>query len=220
MGWLDWLRPRRLRSVRCEPDVIWLSGEARWQGVVDDVCSRLEDAAHLVAVAQFPDALDRTARRLEAAGVPVALWHPPGSADRMARDLEERAGAVLLTLAELLPRELSPPGDLESTPLTLIAVERHPLRSMDQALLEFADTWPGPARIRYHLSLDDALLQRFAGPQVKALLERIGLEEHQIVQNHLVGRRIAHAQRRIESTAISREPAGSAAEWLERNCPQ
>ncbi|QDU39791.1 preprotein translocase subunit SecA [Maioricimonas rarisocia] len=220
MGWLDWLRLRHMRSVRCEPDLIWLSNEARWQGVVDDVCNRLSDGTHLVVVAQFPDALDTAACSLKEEGVPVTLWHPPGSADELARELEGNVDRVHLTLAELLPPRLSTPENLEADPLTLIAVERHPLRSMDRALVEFANAWPAPARIRYHLSLDDALLQRFAGPQVKALLERIGLEEHETVQNHLVGRRIAHAQRQIETAAVSREPARSAADWLERNCPQ
>lgn len=220
MGWPDWLLPRRRRSVRTEPDLIWLSSEARWRGVVDDVCHRLRDGAHLVVAAHFPDALDIAARRLEAEEVPFRLWHPPESAAEARRELESNPDEACLTLAELLPRDLSPYDTASDTSLTLIAVERHPLLEMDRALVEFAHAWAGPARIRYHLALDDALLQRFAGPQVKELLERLGLEPHETVQNHLVGRRVAHAQRRIESTATSREPAQSAAEWLEKNCPR
>lgn len=200
---LRWLgRVFRLRrtssNVRLIADRVWLSSRARLAGLREAVRERSADGATMILlIAHFPDVL----AELE----PMAA---------------EYAGSAFVRA--FLSRQLSP-GAARSLPLgesdvvDLIVAERHPLASVDEALIGFAEELPCRSRIVFHLSLDDALLQAFGSESIRATIEQLGATEEEAITHDLVTRSIRRAQRRIERRSTGRSDADSAAEWLERN---
>lgn len=105
----------------------------------------------------------------------------------------------------------------ETATLELIVAERHPLASVDDALIRFAEALPCRCRMVHHLSLDDALMATFGAERVRSVLERLGAEEDEPIAHNMVTASIRKAQKRIEASAVGSADANSAAEWLERN---
>jgi hypothetical protein len=68
--------------------------------------------------------------------------------------------------------------------------------------------------------LEDPLLKVFAGAWVQDVLRRLGMKEDQAIESRMVSCRIRSAQQKIEDGATGDVPAGSAEEWIEKNCPK
>lgn len=60
----------------------------------------------------------------------------------------------------------------------------------------------------------------FAGDWVKNVLNQLGMKEDEAIESQMVSRRIRKAQQKIEGRAKGTVDAESAAEWLDRNCPE
>ena len=92
--------------------------------------------------------------------------------------------------------------------------------SADKHLEQFADELPCRCRLSHHLSLKDPLLNIFAGEWVQKVLRDMGMPEDEAIQSKMVSRRLKRTQQMIEEKAIASSSAESAAEWLEKNCPE
>jgi hypothetical protein len=189
---------RTASRVEVNADQVWLSQEAKLAGIRREVDDRTLAGSKMIAlVAHFPDVLDEMER--------IASEYVGSASVRAVLSRQLLSGAA---------RDL-PLG--ESDIIDLIATERHPLASADDALIEFAEALPCRCRIVYHISLDDPIL-RFAGADtIRGTLERLGATEDEAITHEMITRSIRRAQQKIESRSIDRFDAPSAAEWIERN---
>jgi hypothetical protein len=128
-------------------------------------------------------------------------------------------GRVVATSLQVLTdrrRDLS--SNLSGRTLMVVG-ERHPLQSHDEALLEFARSLSCQCRLAQHVSLEDPLLKMFAGRWVQGVLRGVGMKDDEAIKSRTVRLRIRSAQRMIAKRATGDAPAGSAEEWLKKNCP-
>ena len=127
---------------------------------------------------------------------------------------------VTATLAENLSLDIAGNLNLDETAtIDLIVAERHPLLTVDEELMQFAEELPCRCRVTHHLSLDDPLIDMFAGEWVKGMLKKLGMKEDEAIESNMVSRSIKDAQKKIASQAVGNSQADSAAEWLEKNVP-
>ena len=82
--------------------------------------------------------------------------------------------------------------------LHVIGTERHEARRIDLQLRGRTGRQGDPGSSRFHLSLEDDLMRIFAGPWVKSVLERLGMQEGERIESRLVTRRIEAAQKKVE----------------------
>ncbi|MEX1334624.1 MAG: preprotein translocase subunit SecA, partial [Candidatus Limnocylindrales bacterium] len=87
---------------------------------------------------------------------------------------------------------------VEAGGLHIIGTERHDARRIDNQLRGRAGRQGDPGSSRYFLSLEDALLKRFANDRVTALMERMGLEGEVAIESRMVSRTVENAQSRVE----------------------
>jgi preprotein translocase subunit SecA len=203
MGLIDFLSGTsgKRRKIEVVPDRIWMTAEAKFEGVAKEVVERSKSKADTVLlVAHFPDVL----KRLEM----IASLHVGNTPCRavLASNLNANWAASLTVD--------------ESAILDIIVGERHPLPTVDDRLQEFAVALPCRCRFSHHLSLDDDLIGAFAGDWVKNLLKQLGMKEDEALESQMVSRRIRKAQQVIEGRVCGSLYAESAAEWLSRNCPE
>jgi hypothetical protein len=97
--------------------------------------------------------------------------------------------------------------------------ERHPLRSHDEIVVEFARSLPCHSRIVYHLSLEDAWMRQFSGEWIENVLKKLGMKADEAIESHVITGRLLAAQKKIANMTISDLPTHSAEEWLRKNCP-
>ena len=58
-----------------------------------------------------------------------------------------------------------------------------------------------------------------ADEREQKFLREFGMSKDEAIESDVVSRRIRQAQQKIEGRAFGTVNAGSAAEWLEKNCP-
>jgi preprotein translocase subunit SecA len=87
---------------------------------------------------------------------------------------------------------------LEAGGLHIIGTERHESRRIDNQLRGRAGRQGDPGSTTFFLSLEDDLLRVFGGEKIMGLMDKLGMEEDEVIQHPWLSRAIANAQKRVE----------------------
>jgi len=87
--------------------------------------------------------------------------------------------------------------------LHILGTERHESRRIDNQLRGRSGRQGDPGSSRFFLSLEDDLMRIFAGDRVKAIMQRLGMEEGVAIESKMVTKRIEAAQKNVESQNFS-----------------
>jgi len=82
--------------------------------------------------------------------------------------------------------------------LHILGTERHESRRIDNQLRGRSGRQGDPGSSRFYLALDDDLLRLFGSDRIAGLMERLGMEEGQAIENKMVSKAIENAQMRVE----------------------
>src|SRR5213595_1083646 len=82
--------------------------------------------------------------------------------------------------------------------LHILGTERHESRRIDNQLRGRAGRQGDPGSSRFFLSLEDDLMRIFAGDKVKALMQRLGMDQGVAIESRMVSKRIESAQKSVE----------------------
>ncbi|MFT6746734.1 MAG: preprotein translocase subunit SecA [Glaciecola sp.] len=82
--------------------------------------------------------------------------------------------------------------------LAIIATERHESRRVDRQLRGRAGRQGDPGSSQFFVSLDDNLMRLFGSERIAKLMDRMGLEEGEVIQHSMISKSIERAQRKVE----------------------
>ncbi|MBN1269242.1 MAG: SEC-C domain-containing protein [Kiritimatiellae bacterium] len=82
--------------------------------------------------------------------------------------------------------------------LHVIGSTRHEARRIDRQLRGRCARQGDPGSSRFYVSLEDELMRLFGSDRVAGIMERLGLEEGQVLEHPWLNRSIENAQRRVE----------------------
>jgi len=82
--------------------------------------------------------------------------------------------------------------------LVIIGTERHDSRRIDNQLRGRAGRQGDPGESRFFVSMDDDLMRLFGSDKIKAMMDRLGLDDDTPIENMLISRSIESAQKRVE----------------------
>jgi hypothetical protein len=211
MGFLDFFGGGRERSrARLEPDAVWLTARAKLAGLRRRV-EELSSTRCVLVLAQFRSTLEA----IQQSSAPSSGWRRLDQQADVSSVLVQRApGAALASAWSLPPEGLgATAGDGE---LEVLVAERHPLRSHDDRVAAAIGRLAGRPRLTFHLSLEDGpflVVRQRIGP----LLERLGMDENEVLQQPMISKAIARAQAQMATKATGDLPADTAEEWLRLN---
>jgi len=83
--------------------------------------------------------------------------------------------------------------------LYIIGTERHESRRIDNQLRGRAGRQGDPGMSRFYLSLEDNLLRIFGSDRIKAIMNRLGIDEGESIESRMVTRAVENAQKKVES---------------------
>ncbi|MDI9570273.1 MAG: preprotein translocase subunit SecA [Pseudomonadota bacterium] len=89
-------------------------------------------------------------------------------------------------------------GVAELGGLHILGTERHESRRIDNQLRGRSGRQGDMGSSRFYLSLEDDLLRIFGAEKISAIMDRIGIEENEPIENRLVSKAIENAQKRVE----------------------
>ncbi|MFT9076692.1 preprotein translocase subunit SecA [Ethanoligenens sp.] len=86
----------------------------------------------------------------------------------------------------------------EAGGLFIIGTERHESRRIDNQLRGRAGRQGDPGESRFYISLEDDLMRLFGGERIQGLMDTLGLDDDQPIENRLITSSIENAQRKVE----------------------
>ncbi|TMQ63527.1 MAG: preprotein translocase subunit SecA [Candidatus Eisenbacteria bacterium] len=83
--------------------------------------------------------------------------------------------------------------------LHILGTERHESRRIDRQLRGRSGRQGDPGHSRFYLSLEDDLMRLFGSERIAGIMEKLGVQEGEVIEHGLVTRAIERAQRRVEA---------------------
>ncbi len=173
-----------------------LAGALKKTGIPFEVLNakQHEREAHIIAQAGRPGSVT-IATNMAGRGTDIVLGgsleaeleglgeHPdPATVEQVKTEWQERHEAVVAA------------GGLH-----IIGSERHESRRIDNQLRGRSGRQGDPGSSRFFLSLEDNLMRIFASERVRGLMQRLGMEKGEAIENAWVSRAIENAQRKVEA---------------------
>ena len=82
--------------------------------------------------------------------------------------------------------------------LAIIGTERHESRRVDRQLRGRAGRQGDPGTSQFFVSLEDSLMRLFGSERIAKLMDRMGLEEGEVIQHSMITNSIERAQKKVE----------------------
>ncbi len=89
-------------------------------------------------------------------------------------------------------------GVRESGGLAIIGTERHESRRVDRQLRGRSGRQGDPGTSQFFVSLEDDLMRLFGSDRIARLMDRMGIEEGEVIQHSMISRSIERAQKKVE----------------------
>ena len=107
------------------------------------------------------------------------------------------------TFSELMDKykaEIAPEAEKvkEAGGLFIIGTERHESRRIDNQLRGRAGRQGDPGSSKFYISLEDDLMRLFGSDRVKGVVETLGLDENEAIENKMLTNAIETSQKRVE----------------------
>src|SRR5258706_4057049 len=89
-------------------------------------------------------------------------------------------------------------GVREAGGLAIIGTERHESRRVDRQLRGRAGRQGDPGSSQFFVSLEDDLMRMFGSERISSLMDRMGIEEGEVIQHSMITKSIERAQKKVE----------------------
>lgn len=90
------------------------------------------------------------------------------------------------------------PGVKEKGGLAIIGTERHESRRVDRQLRGRAGRQGDPGSSQFYVSLEDNLMRLFGSERIAKVMDRLGLEDGEVIQHSMISKSIERAQKKVE----------------------
>ena len=183
------------------PDVIYKTKAAKYRAVVKEIVelhkegrpvlvgttsiTQSEDLSALLKKQGIPhNALNEKKKKKEA--MIVADAGQPGQVT-IATNMAGRGTDIVLG-----------EGVAEKGGLHILGTERHESRRIDNQLRGRCARQGDPGSSRFYLSLEDDLMRLFGSDKIKGMMDKLGMEEDEPIENKIVTSSIENAQKKVE----------------------
>ena len=82
--------------------------------------------------------------------------------------------------------------------LSIVGTERHDSRRVDRQLRGRSGRQGDPGSSQFYVSLEDNLMRLFGSEKIAKMMDRMGLEEGEVIQHSMITKSIERAQKKVE----------------------
>ncbi|KMK77445.1 preprotein translocase subunit SecA [Alkalihalobacillus pseudalcaliphilus] len=184
-----------------KPDLIYKTMESKFKAVIDEII-RLHQSKQPVLVGTVSvETSELISKMLTKKKVPHHVLNAKNH-EREAEIIESAGQQGSVTIATNMAGRGTDiklgEGVRELGGLFVLGTERHESRRIDNQLRGRAGRQGDPGTSQFYLSLDDELLRRFGGDNMKNLLDKIGMSEDDRLESKMLSKRVEGAQKRVE----------------------
>lgn len=182
-------------------DLIFKTMEAKFKAVVNDIEDKHKKGQPVLVGTVSVETSELVSKLLNKRRVPHFVLNAKNH-EREAEIIENAGQKGAVTIATNMAGRGTDiklgPGVIEVGGLHVLGTERHESRRIDNQLRGRAGRQGDPGSSQFYLSMEDELMRRFGSDNMRAMMERLGMEEDQPIESKLVSRAVETAQKRVE----------------------
>jgi len=182
-------------------DLVYKTIREKYKAVIDEI-QRLHDAGRPVLVGttsvEISELLSQMLKMRK-------LQHNVLNAKYHAREAEIVAQAGLSGTITIATNMAGRGTDIKLSDevkaaggLAIIGTERHESRRVDRQLRGRAGRQGDPGSSQFYVSLEDNLMRLFGSDRIASLMDKMGIEEGEVIQHRIVTKSIERAQKKVE----------------------
>jgi len=204
--------PTHNKAIRKDhSDFIYRTEREKYNAIVAEIKELWKSGRPVLVGTRSIEKSEKLAAMLRAAGIPHqvlnAKYHEMEAqiiaqagrkaAVTIATNMAGRGTDILLGGSPQDPAEYEEVKKLGG--LHVLGTERHDARRIDNQLRGRCGRQGDPGSTRFYLALDDELMRLFGSDRLSGIMQRLGMEEGEVIESALVSHQIANAQRRVET---------------------
>lgn len=225
MGVFDFLKELPFFSTlsfQRYPDSFAMTREALYKNLTNVLQAMFsksgEKDSSVFLAAHFPEEFFEMQNVLDRLGVEYRIVTRPLDAQWFADSGHNSQGVVYLALAEFLIETTFSGNESFASQMALIVVDRHPEPFRDEALEQFARSFPAVTRMGYFLALEDRVLASVINETTLLVLKQMGIEDQGLISSGIISKRITKVLAREQKARTGEgQVADSAETWYEIN---
>jgi preprotein translocase subunit SecA len=184
-----------------EDDLIFRTRREKVNAIVEEIADCYKRGQPTLVGTASVDASETISRILKRMNIPHSVLNAKnhqGEAEIVARAGEFRSVTIATNMAGRGTDIKLGPGTRELGGLRIVGTERHEARRIDRQLRGRSGRQGDQGSSRFYLSLEDDLMRLFGSDRVAGIMDRLGLQEGEVIRHGLVTRAIEKAQKRVE----------------------
>ncbi len=183
-------------------DVVYKSVKGKFNAVVSEIAERHKVGQPILVGTTSIEKSEYLSSLLKARGISHQVLNAKHH-EREAEIVSHAGEPNLVTIATNMAGRgtdiLLGPGVADVGGLHIIGTERHESRRIDNQLRGRAGRQGDPGSSQFYLSLQDDLMRLFGAENIMGLMDKLGIEEDQPIENKMVTRAIERAQKKVEA---------------------
>lgn len=183
------------------PDLIYKSMEGKFRAVVENIKERHAAGQPVLVGTVAVETSELISKLLKKAGVRHEVLNAKNHY-REAEIIENAGQKNAVTIATNMAGRGTDiklgEGVKELGGLAVVGTERHESRRIDNQLRGRSGRQGDPGVTQFYLSMEDELMRRFGSDNLKAMMERLGMDDNQPIESKMVSRAVESAQKRVE----------------------
>ncbi|QKZ11928.1 preprotein translocase subunit SecA [Spirosoma sp. KUDC1026] len=184
-----------------EEDKVYRSVREKYNAVADEITSLVEKGRPVLVGTTSVENSELLSRMLTMR----KIQHQVLNAKYHQREAEIVASAGMPGTVTIATNMAGRGTDIKLSPeakaaggLAIIGTERHESRRVDRQLRGRAGRQGDPGTSQFFVSLEDSLMRLFGSERIAKVMDRMGLEEGEVIQHSMITKSIERAQKKVE----------------------
>jgi len=182
-------------------DVIYKTRKEKFEAALDEIVACHEKGQPVLVGTISIDVSESFSKKLKKRGIPHTILNAKNhekEAEIISQAGQEGAVTISTNMAGRGTDIVLGEGVVELGGLHILGTERHESRRIDNQLRGRSGRQGDPGSSRFYLALEDDLLRIFGGERITSIMNKLGMEEGEPIENALISRAIENAQAKVE----------------------
>jgi preprotein translocase subunit SecA len=199
--------PTNLPVVRDDyEDQIYRTRHEKYNAIVEEIVEKHNDGRPALVGTISVDVSETLSRMLKRQGIPHNVLNAKQhqrEAEIVAHAGEPGAVTIATNMAGRGTDIKLGPGVVDKGGLHIVGTERHDSRRIDRQLRGRSGRQGDPGSSLFFLSLEDDLMRLFGGERLGNIMDKLGVQEGEVITHRMVTRAIERAQKKVEMQNFS-----------------
>ena len=182
-------------------DLVYKTNREKYNAVIEEIVSLTEQGRPILVGTTSVEISELLGRILKTRGIKHNILNAKLH-QREADIVAEAGNASVVTIATNMAgrgTDIKLSDEVkEAGGLAIIGTERHDSRRVDRQLRGRAGRQGDPGSSQFFVSLEDKLMRLFGSERIAKLMDRMGLEEGEVISHSMVNKSIERAQKKVE----------------------